>query len=71
MEQNASICNHNTHKNLKLHVQFCTMNAFKKDIMNIGIKLCNKLQNNIREVEKWGNLKEIWNPTYYDTHFSL
>jgi hypothetical protein len=43
------------------------MNAFKKGVMNMGIKLYNKLSNNIREVEKMKQFKraEILSITTY------
>jgi hypothetical protein len=52
MKQNAAIYNHNTCQKLNLHIQFCRTNALKKGRMNMGIKLHNKLPNEIREVEK-------------------
>jgi hypothetical protein len=37
----------------------------------MGIKLSNKLPNKIKEVKKWVSLKENWDPTYYNIHFTL
>jgi hypothetical protein len=52
LEQNAPIYNHNTCQKLNLHAQFCRTNSLKKGVMNMGLKLYNKLRNKIREVEK-------------------
>jgi hypothetical protein len=57
LEQTAAIHNHNTWQMLKLHVQFCWTNVLKKGVMNMGIKLYNKLPNKIREMEKMSQLK--------------
>jgi hypothetical protein len=35
-------------------VQLCRTNAFQKGVMNMGIKLYNKLSNKIGDVEKNG-----------------
>jgi hypothetical protein len=40
------------------HVLFCRLNAFKRCVMIMEIKLYNKLPNKIVEMGKWGNLKE-------------
>jgi hypothetical protein len=37
---------------LKLHVEFCRANAFRKGVINMGIKLYNRLPNKIKEVGK-------------------
>jgi hypothetical protein len=49
LKQNAAIHNHNTCQKLNLHVQFCRTNALKKGVMNMGIRLYNKLPNKIRK----------------------
>jgi hypothetical protein len=57
-EQNTEIHNHNTHQELDLHVQFCRMNVLKKGVVNIRVKLHNKLPSQIREVEKMRTIKK-------------
>jgi hypothetical protein len=55
LEQNAAITITITitiYQQLNLHVQFCRTNARKKGVMNMGIRLYNKLPNKIREVEE-------------------
>jgi hypothetical protein len=51
LEQNAAIHNHNTREKLNVTVQFCRKNAPKNCIMNMGIKLYNKLLNKIYQVK--------------------
>jgi hypothetical protein len=67
LEESAAIHNHNAHQKLNLRVQFCRTNALKKGVMNMEIKLYNKLPNKIMEVEKMRQ----FNPTYYNTYFTL
>jgi hypothetical protein len=38
--------------------EFCRTNVFKKGVMNMGIKLYNKLSGKIREVEKIRQFKK-------------
>jgi hypothetical protein len=52
LERNNVVHNHDTRQELNLHVQFCRTNAYKKGILNMGIKLYNKVPNKFREVEK-------------------
>jgi hypothetical protein len=48
--QNSAIHNHNTCQKLNLHIQFCRTNAFKKNLMKMGIKLYTKWLN---KTMKW------------------
>jgi hypothetical protein len=52
LEQNNAIHNYNTCQNLNLHVQFCRTNVLKNGMMNMRIKLYNKIPNKIMEEEK-------------------
>jgi hypothetical protein len=51
-EQNNAIHNYNTCQNLNLHVQFCRKNVLKNGMMNMRIKLYNKIPSKIKEVKK-------------------
>jgi hypothetical protein len=57
LEQNTEIHNQNTRQKLDLQVKFCRTNVLKKGVVNIGIKLHNKLSSQIREVEKMRTFK--------------
>ena len=35
-----------------LNAQFCRSNLFRNSIANVGIKLCNKLPNKLKKLEK-------------------
>jgi hypothetical protein len=58
LEQNKAIHNYNTRQNLNLHVQFCRTKVLKNGMLNMGIKLYNKIPNKIREVEKMRHFKK-------------
>jgi hypothetical protein len=50
--KNAEIHSHNTCQKLNLHVQFCRTDVFKNGVVNAGIKLYNRLPNQIGKLEK-------------------
>jgi hypothetical protein len=60
LDQNIAVHNHNTHQKLNLHVQFCRTNASKNGVMNMGIKLYNKIPNKLREVGKMRQFKRVF-----------
>jgi hypothetical protein len=59
-DQNIAVHNHNTCQKLNLHVQFCRTNVSKNGVMNIGIRLYNKVPNKIREVGKMRQFKRVF-----------
>jgi hypothetical protein len=59
VEHNRVIHNHNTCQNLNLHVQFCRTNVVKNGVMNMGIKLYNRIPNKMREIEKMSQFKRV------------
>jgi hypothetical protein len=44
---------------LNLHVQFCRTNVVKNGVMNMGIRLYNRIPNKVREVEKMRQFKRV------------
>jgi hypothetical protein len=58
-DQNRIIHNHNTRQKLNLHVQFCRTNVMKNSVMNMGIRLYNRIPNKIREIEKMSQFKRV------------
>jgi hypothetical protein len=52
LDPNIVVHNHNTCQKLNLHAQFCRTNVFKNGVMNMGIRLYNKIPIKIREVGK-------------------
>jgi hypothetical protein len=52
LQKNAEIHSHNTRQKLNLHVQFCRTDVFKNGVVNAGIKLYNRLPNQIGKLEK-------------------
>jgi hypothetical protein len=60
LDQNIVVHSHNTHQKLNLHVQFCRTNVFKNGVMNMGIRLCNKIPNKIKEVRKMRQFKRVF-----------
>jgi hypothetical protein len=59
LDQNSAVHNHNTCQKLNLHVQFCRTNVVKNGVMNMGIRLYNRIPNKIREVEKMRQFKRV------------
>jgi hypothetical protein len=60
LDQNIPVHNHNTCQKLNLHAQFCRTNVSKNGVINIGIKLYNKIPNKIREVRKMKQFKRVF-----------
>jgi hypothetical protein len=58
--QNIAVHNHNTCQKLNLHVQFCRTIVSKNGVMNMGIRLYNKIPNKIREVGKMRQFKRVF-----------
>jgi hypothetical protein len=60
LDQNIAVHNHNTRQNLNLHVQVCRTNFSKNGVMNMGVKLYNKIPNKISEVGKMRQFKRVF-----------
>jgi hypothetical protein len=48
LEDNIRVHTHNTRRKLDLHVQYCNTVLFKKSVVNMGIKLDNKVSDHIK-----------------------
>jgi hypothetical protein len=59
-EQNNAVHNYSMRQGLDLHVHFCRTNALKNGVMNIGIKLYNKIAIKIRVVENLRLFKRVF-----------
>jgi hypothetical protein len=59
LDQNSVVQNHNACQKLNLHVQFCRTNVVKNGVVNMGIRLYNRIPNKIREVEKIRQFKRV------------
>jgi hypothetical protein len=59
LDQNIAVHNHNTCQKLNLHVQFCRINVFKNGVMNMGMRLYNKIPKKIRELGKMRQIKSV------------
>jgi hypothetical protein len=60
LDQKIAVHYHNTCQKLNLYVQFCRTNVLENDVMNMGIRLYNKIPNKIREVGKMRHFKRIF-----------
>jgi hypothetical protein len=58
LEQNVTFHNYNTRKKMDLHVQYCSKDLFKKSVVNMGIKLYNKVPDNIKDLENCNKFKK-------------
>jgi len=71
LEQNVQFHNYNMRRKLDLHVQFCNMDLFKKSVVNMGIRLCNKVPDHIKDLENYILfLKKSFDPFCCDMHFT-
>jgi hypothetical protein len=71
LEQHSAVHNYNTRQGLISHVQFCRTNVLKNGVMNMGIKLCNKIPIKIWKEEKIDILKEYLGHICYNIHSTL
>jgi hypothetical protein len=58
LEQNVQFHNYNTQRKLHLHVQFCNMDLFKKSVVNMRIRLYNKVPDHIKDLENYKFFKK-------------
>jgi hypothetical protein len=52
LEQNVQFHNYDTQRKLDLHVQFCNTDLFRRSVVNMGIRLDNKVPDHIKKFEK-------------------
>jgi thermostable 8-oxoguanine DNA glycosylase len=74
---NEDVHAHSTRQKSDAHVQYCRTTLFKNSSANMGIKLYNKLPNEIKKLEKLQDLKKklrhfLLQQTFYsvDEHLS-
>jgi hypothetical protein len=53
VQKNEQINDQNTRRNMNLYVKPCNTNHYKKSVINIEIRLYNKVPNNIKNVEEY------------------
>jgi hypothetical protein len=58
LEQNVQFHNYNTRRKLDLHVQFCNTDLFEKSVVNMGIRLYNKVPDHIKDLENYKFFKK-------------
>jgi len=52
IQNNVQIHDHNTRTNMNLYIKTCNINLYIKSVINMGIRLHNKVPNNIRKLEE-------------------
>jgi hypothetical protein len=57
MEQNIHIHTHNTRRKLDLHVQYCNRVLFRKSVVNMGIRLYNKVPDHVQMGDNFKSFK--------------
>jgi hypothetical protein len=60
LDQNIAVHSRSTRQKLNLHVQFCRTDVSKNCVINMGIRLYNKIPNKIREVGKTRQFKRVF-----------
>jgi hypothetical protein len=58
MSKNLDIHNYNTRRKLNLHVQYFNTVLFKKNVMNMGISLYNKVPDQIKQKDNFNSFKK-------------
>jgi hypothetical protein len=53
VQKNEQIHDHNTRGNKNLYIKPCNTNLYKKSVINMGIRLYNKVPNNIQKIEDY------------------
>jgi hypothetical protein len=51
VQKKEQIHDHNTRGNKNLYIKPCNTNLYKKRVINMGIRLYNKMPNNIQKIE--------------------
>jgi hypothetical protein len=69
LKQNFAIHGHKTRHRLDFQTQFCRTDIFKKSVNNLGTKLCNKLQNYLKNFENPKLFKKQLKAFYYNRPF--
>jgi hypothetical protein len=57
LEHNIHAHNHNTQRKFDLHVHYCNTALFRKSVVNMGIKLYNKVPDHIKMRDTSGSFK--------------
>jgi len=58
LKHNSEIHGHNTRRKQDLHTQQCNTVMYQKRVINMGIKLFNKLPMQIKQLDKYKNFKK-------------
>jgi hypothetical protein len=57
LEQNVHIHNHKMQRKLDLHVQYCNTVLFRKSVVNMGIRMYNKVPDHIKIRDNFKSFK--------------
>jgi hypothetical protein len=57
VRQNLEVHDHNTRKKLDLHTRHCYTVLYQKSVVNMGIKLFNRLPITIKQLDNYKNFK--------------
>jgi hypothetical protein len=71
MKLNEALHDHCTCHKSDLDVQFCTTTPSKNNVVNVGIKLYNKLTNKVQKLKKLQEFKRKLKYFYYNTFLIL
>ena len=52
VQKNEQIYDHNTRRNKDLYIKPCSTNLYKKSVINMAIRIHNKVPNNIKKTEE-------------------
>jgi hypothetical protein len=62
MKQNREVHDHNTRKRYDLHTHHCNTALYQKSVINMGVKMFNKLPVQIKRLHDYNSFKFL----YYD-----
>jgi hypothetical protein len=72
VKQNLEIHDHNTRKKLDLHTRQCYTVLYQKSVVNMGIKLFNRLPTKIKQLDNYKNFKrEVKNFLVHNAFYTI
>jgi hypothetical protein len=58
VELNVNVHNYNTRRKMDIHIQSYNTDLYKRSVINMGNKLCNKLPKYMKEIDSYKTFKK-------------
>jgi hypothetical protein len=70
LRRNSDIYGYNTRRKCDFHIQSCkTSSLFKRSVINVGIRMCNKMQTITKQLDSFRDFKRKLKLFLLDHHF--